>query len=111
MNKYWLVHIDDYDDFIIYIKKTFCDRNGFYNRDLYDLKKYYTPLHTYLYLCVDDDNVHHLTNKDSVYYLSYMNFDDASNSWFIDNNWEYMGEFNARKNKLKKLSIISKNNK
>lgn len=97
MQIFWKVHISNFNCFVRYLYQKygkFCNTSGIeYFKNYY---KYNGP--DYIYLCIDDD-----FNVDgNGYHLSY------SRNFLGTDTWEYMGEYNGRKDKLIKLDKLSK---
>ncbi len=99
MKVYWKVHYNNFHDFISHIRNKYGSFGGNLNR----FENYY-GCEQYIYLGVDDRE--YVT--DDKYNLTYMNCTAENADWYNDDDWIYMGEFNDRKKKLKKLKTISK---
>lgn len=107
MKVFWKVHIRNYDSFIDYINKKYCDQS--FGDDIYHVdlikKIYYDNVDgiNYRFLSVDD-----YRGISGNYYLRQMCYSNESFSVLISESWKYMGEFNGRKQKLDRLNKISK---
>lgn len=102
MKVYWTVHIKNFDEFIPYILKRY--KNFKNNSDLSWFKSYYQES-DYLYLLI---NVSDMTIEKNKYLLSYCHYNIVDKKWLDENNYQHMGEYHGRIDKLKKLDIISK---
>lgn len=93
---YWKVHISNFDSFISYILERYKNFNNI--NDLKYFKDYFNH-GTFIYLFIDiEDN--------GLYTLAYTNYRDKK--WADTQEWKYMGEFYGRRDKLKRLEIISR---
>ena len=101
MTTYWKVHIRNFDIFVNYLMNEY---DEFVN-ELYHFKNYY-EYSQYLYLFVDKFDDYPYTK----YKMTFVE-NDMIGQWKKDDrnniNVKYMGEFNPRKEKLKKLNGIS----
>jgi predicted AlkP superfamily pyrophosphatase or phosphodiesterase len=109
MKHYYKVHIKNFDSFIDYMIKKYNDRNFDTQVSFLRIKESYNDSRnlfvdpSYLYLSIDD-----IQDSRYCYYLRRMIYNDESLRWFENNDWTYMGEFSARKDKLKRLNELSK---
>ncbi len=97
MQIFWKVHISNFNCFVKYLRQkygNFCNISGI---EFFIYYYKYTGL-DYIYLCVDDD----FSAVENVYHLSY------STNFLNTDKWEYMGEYNGRKDKLIELDKLSK---
>ncbi len=95
--KYWKVHKNNFNSFASYLRKKY---KKFSNITMIeDFINYYDKVDSkYLYLYIEDGIE---LNK---YHLTYNSILDSSED---DDYYEYMGEFNNRKDKLNKLKDIN----
>lgn len=82
---------------IKYLRKFGLEENKIYHwtRDFKD---------NYIYIAYGNDN------KNNNSYWGFMYFDQLSFEWFINNNYEYKGEFDPIKERKEKLQKIDESN-
>lgn len=100
---YWTVHINDFNSFIKYLLKRY-DNNFSNINELTSFNNFYASKNSsILYLAVSKEvNI-------NGYYLSYMDHDSLSRSWYNRNEYTYMGRYYDRKDKLDRLNDIVNN--
>lgn len=102
-NKYWKVHYNNFDNFVKFISRKFTGKKINLKVDeICHFSYYYHYEDEYLYLCLSNNNF----NEE--YILSYTQFNSHDEGWLKKNNYEYMGEFLGRKQKLERLNNINK---
>jgi len=96
MKIYWKVHNRDFDSFISYILVRY---KNFSNDDLNLYRDYYHGKE-YIFLLIEE------SHEKGRYYLSYTGCSSFSIEWLSYNNWEDMGKYCGRKEKLERLAEI-----
>jgi hypothetical protein len=99
MQKYWKVHIRNFDDFVEYLNNKYNLKIDTLLLESYkDCYNYMGNHKTILYFCIYGD-------KDE-YYFSYNNYQPRNIEWFSKHEYIYCGEFTNRKKKLERLNKI-----